>query len=450
MSQGLIAGFRTFYRVAMSLAYSELQQKLTRGRGRCAAARRIEIRIDFVREVFLEPIAGAQFMCYALDDVGECDSRAFPPFLEKQPTNITAIEPILESLHELDPRERSALVPRSRRLLWRFLWECENTDRGDVFLPPAQASTSRREVRGQRGLASSRIFASRIGQLTGRTAAGTGATAVAPDLRSYFIRLTMSSRIGVALSDKRTQSHRNRGHLQHRLPLLVHRGLGPLNVFDGVSLRGRRAPKLIDKGLRVRPQTQNYRISTSNAPRPARESLADRRESICTGEGGGAERHLVDSVQAPDASCGRLWDFLRPPPNAKLSHFDAKCAEGRAGNSLCVIERHTLAFMDAKLAHIDVECAGGVAMLAGWGRGGGCGVTHRFLERRRSPPAWLSSPTVPLGAVAPTSSGVVAHRVVVSAALGESLSSRALSMPLLPPVRHSLLLDTHWTHCPTP
>ena len=88
---------------------------------------RIEIRIDFVREVFLggcarngweevefcmqssstfrndkserrsrpsqlwvrvlkrwdawidgtEPIAGAQLMCYALDDVGECDSRAF-------------------------------------------------------------------------------------------------------------------------------------------------------------------------------------------------------------------------------------------------------------------------------------------------------------------------------------------------------------------------------------
>ncbi|KAL1686066.1 hypothetical protein GGG16DRAFT_118286 [Schizophyllum commune] len=66
--------------------------------------------------------------------------------------------------------------------------------------------------------------------------------------------------------------------------------------LDGVSLRGRRTPKLIEKSLRVRPQTQNYRISTSNAPRPARESLADRREPIDPGEGGGALRRLVHVV----------------------------------------------------------------------------------------------------------------------------------------------------------
>ncbi|KAL1657529.1 hypothetical protein GGF50DRAFT_121816 [Schizophyllum commune] len=53
------------------------------------------------------------------------------------------------------------------------------------------------------------------------------------------------------------------------------------------------APKLVDTTPRVRVQTQNYRISTSNAPRPARESLAERREPINMGKGGGAPRRLV-------------------------------------------------------------------------------------------------------------------------------------------------------------
>ncbi|KAL1657758.1 hypothetical protein GGF50DRAFT_121515 [Schizophyllum commune] len=114
-------------------------------------------------------------------------------------------------------------------------------------------------------------------------------------------------------------------------------GLHASSARSGARSRGRRgapprALKLIGKTPRVRVQTQKYRILTPNAPRPARESLAERREPINTGEGGGAERRLVHFVQAnaPDASCAR-FRIPSAPPDAKISHFDAKCAEVRAG-----------------------------------------------------------------------------------------------------------------------
>ncbi|KAL1749771.1 hypothetical protein FB107DRAFT_280334 [Schizophyllum commune] len=127
------------------------------------------------------------------------------------------------------------------------------------------------------------------------------------------------------------------------------------------------------KAFPPRPQTRKYRIPTLNAPRAAREVLAE-----------GCE--LFQAAKGP----------LRTPRANPHVHSSQRVFR----DSLRASERHTLAFMDAKLAHIDVKCAGGVAMLAVWGRGGGRVAAHRFLERRRSPPAWLSSPTVPLGVIA--------------------------------------------------
>jgi hypothetical protein len=89
----------------------------------------------------------------------------------------------------------------------------------------------------------------------------------------------------------------------------------------------------IFSGFPVRLQTQNRGILTSNAPRSAREPLDEGCECISVGEGAARSAasqgalHWLPEESFPDAFAQGLVPFL----NAEITHFDADCAEVRAG-----------------------------------------------------------------------------------------------------------------------
>ncbi|KAI5885593.1 uncharacterized protein SCHCODRAFT_02673327 [Schizophyllum commune H4-8] len=121
------------------------------------------------------------------------------------------------------------------------------------------------------------------------------------------------------------------------------------------AARRREAPsqtlRLIHMVFCARFQMQNFCILTRNAPRAARESLAERRELSNAREGARTRRRrrrgAPPSLRAAFfasckalrcVSCPSLPPFpddleavLGAPPDAKLAHSDVKCAEVRAG-----------------------------------------------------------------------------------------------------------------------
>ncbi|KAL1684539.1 hypothetical protein GGG16DRAFT_119700 [Schizophyllum commune] len=101
----------------------------------------------------------------------------------------------------------------------------------------------------------------------------------------------------------------------------------------------------------TRPRTRKYRIPTLNAPRPAREVLAERCELFNAAKG---QLPALPAI----LRCALLSVCFEP----YSSLFRAPYSRAHGRRTLALMDAELPRFLNAKLAHIDVKCAGGVAM----------------------------------------------------------------------------------------